>query len=70
VARQRLEQAVEALVTGESVYDLVVEKGWLSKDHLDEFLDPARMTSGLAASPSIALEPRIWTGLKAGRVAG
>jgi aspartate ammonia-lyase len=40
--------AKEALATGGSVYDLVVEKGWLSKDQLDELLDPARMTSPLA----------------------
>jgi aspartate ammonia-lyase len=42
------EVAKEALATGASVYDLVVQKGWLTKDQLDELLDPARMTSPLA----------------------
>nr|WP_298416023.1 aspartate ammonia-lyase [uncultured Halomonas sp.] len=37
--------AKEALNTGGSVYDLVIEKGWLSKDQLDELLEPSRMTS-------------------------
>jgi len=42
------EVAKEALASGGSVYDLVVQKGWLSKEQLDEMLDPARMTSPLA----------------------
>ncbi|MGZ5404784.1 MAG: aspartate ammonia-lyase [Nocardioides sp.] len=46
------EVAKEALATGGSVYDLVVQKGWLTKDELDEMLDPARMTSPLAPPPS------------------
>ncbi|WP_082140412.1 aspartate ammonia-lyase [Halomonas sp. PR-M31] len=37
--------AKEALNTGGSVYDLVIEKGWLSQDQLDELLEPSRMTS-------------------------
>jgi len=37
--------AKEALATGGSVYDLVLQKGWLSKDQLDEILSPEKMTS-------------------------
>jgi aspartate ammonia-lyase len=36
--------AKEALKTGGSVYDLVVAKGWLTKDKLDELLRPENMT--------------------------
>lgn len=36
--------AKEALQTGGSVYDLVVAKGWLTKDQLDELLKPETMT--------------------------
>ncbi|MFN0066058.1 MAG: aspartate ammonia-lyase [Limisphaerales bacterium] len=36
--------AKEALATGGSVYDLVIAKGWLTKDHLDELLKPENMT--------------------------
>ena len=36
--------AKEALKTGGSVYDLVLEKGWLTKDQLDDLLSPANMT--------------------------
>jgi aspartate ammonia-lyase len=36
--------AKEALVTGGSVYDLVLAKGWLSKERLDELLSPEKMT--------------------------
>ncbi|MDO4228270.1 MAG: aspartate ammonia-lyase [Capnocytophaga sp.] len=35
--------AKEALETGKSVYDLVLEKGLLSQDRLDEILDPKNM---------------------------
>ena len=35
--------AKEALETGKSVYNLVLEHGLLSKDKLDEFLNPANM---------------------------
>jgi aspartate ammonia-lyase len=35
--------AKEALATGGSVYDLVLQKGWLTKARLDELLDPAHM---------------------------
>ena len=37
--------AKEALATGATVYDLVIDKGWLTQQELDELLDPARMTS-------------------------
>ena len=40
--------AKEALKTGGSVYDLVLEKGWLEKDELDDILSPAKMASPLA----------------------
>ena len=36
--------AKEALKTGRPVYDLILEKGWLSKDKLDEILKPENMT--------------------------
>lgn len=37
------EIAKEALMTGRSVYDLVIEKNLLSKEKLDEVLDPGHM---------------------------
>jgi aspartate ammonia-lyase len=36
--------AKEALATGGSVYDLVLQKGWLTKKKLDDLLSPANMT--------------------------
>jgi aspartate ammonia-lyase len=36
--------AKEALETGSSVYQLVLEKGWLSKEALDDMLRPEHMT--------------------------
>jgi aspartate ammonia-lyase len=36
--------AKEALATGASVYSLVLEKGWLEKQQLDELLSPEAMT--------------------------
>src|SRR4029078_11877014 len=36
--------AKEALKTGGSVYDLVISRGWLPKDNLDELLNPENMT--------------------------
>lgn len=36
--------AKEALKTGGSVYDLVIAKGWLTKEKLDELLRPENMT--------------------------
>jgi aspartate ammonia-lyase len=35
--------AKEALATDGSVYDLVLQKGWLTKEKLDDLLDPAQM---------------------------
>ena len=37
--------AKEALETGRSVYDLVLDHGLMTKEKLDEALDPAAMTS-------------------------
>jgi aspartate ammonia-lyase len=37
--------AREAHETGRSVYDLVLEKGWMSKAELDRILEPARLTA-------------------------
>jgi len=39
--------AKEALATGRSVYDLVIEKGWLEQAELDALLEPARMANPL-----------------------
>jgi aspartate ammonia-lyase len=36
--------ATEALATGRGVYELVCEKGWLSREALDEILTPEAMT--------------------------
>src|SRR6476646_9098383 len=36
--------AKEALATGGSVYELVLKKGWLTKEKLDDLLSPAKMT--------------------------
>jgi aspartate ammonia-lyase len=36
--------AKEALATGGSVYELVLQKGWLTKEQLDDLLSPANMT--------------------------
>lgn len=36
--------AKEALATGASVYSLVLEKGWLTKEELDDLLSPEKMT--------------------------
>jgi aspartate ammonia-lyase len=32
------------LATGGSVYDLVLQKGWLTKEKLDDLLSPSKMT--------------------------
>ena len=37
--------AQEAHATGKGVYDLVLEKGWLSRQELDRILEPERLTS-------------------------
>jgi aspartate ammonia-lyase len=36
--------AKEALDTGRSVYDLVLERGWLNRAQLDDLLLPENMT--------------------------
>jgi aspartate ammonia-lyase len=36
--------AKEALASGGSVYDLVLQKGWLTKEKLDDLLSPSNMT--------------------------
>ena len=36
--------AKESLATGRPVYDLVLEKGWMTKDQLDDMLKPENMT--------------------------
>ena len=39
--------AKEALATGGSVYDLALEKGWLTKEQLDDLLTPEKMANPL-----------------------
>jgi aspartate ammonia-lyase len=39
------EIAKEALETGRGVYDLVCERGLMTREHLDRLLNPAAMTS-------------------------
>jgi aspartate ammonia-lyase len=41
--KQSTQIAKEALETGKSVYNLVLEKGILSQEKLDEILDPKNM---------------------------
>jgi len=36
--------AKEALLSGRSVYELVLEKGWLTREALDDLLRPEQMT--------------------------
>lgn len=43
--------AKEAMATGRSVYDLVLEKGLLSKERLDEILNPQELTNALPTLP-------------------
>jgi aspartate ammonia-lyase len=44
--------AKEALATGGSVYDLVLQKGWLTKEKLDDLLSPANMTDPRQLPPA------------------
>ena len=39
--------AKEALVTGSSVYELAMEKGWMTREELDALLSPERMANPL-----------------------
>lgn len=38
--------AKEAFASGRNVSDVVVEKGWLTQEQVDDFLDIKRMTEG------------------------
>lgn len=40
------EVAKEALVTNSSVYDLVLDKGWMTKEELEHWLSPEKMVGG------------------------
>lgn len=52
------EVAKEALASGRSVYDIVLEKGYLDKNKLDEVLSPSAMTRPKRISSSLkAIEP-------------
>jgi aspartate ammonia-lyase len=42
--------AKEALKTGGSVYDLLLQKGWITREQLDEILKPENMTNPRRAS--------------------
>jgi aspartate ammonia-lyase len=44
--------AQEAHQTGRGVYDLVLEKGWLSKEQLARILQPERLTAPVAPDRS------------------
>jgi aspartate ammonia-lyase len=46
------EVAQEALITGQSVYQLVLARGLLTKEKLDEILQPAMLTRPRASGPS------------------
>ena len=48
--------AKEALETGGSVYDLVLKKGWMTKEALDDALSPEKMTSPRRVA---AAEPKL-----------
>lgn len=43
--------AKEALASGRGVYDLVLEKGWLSQGELDDLLSPEKMANPLMRKP-------------------
>ncbi len=43
--------AKEALATDGSVYELVLKKGWLTKEKLDDILSPAKMTDPRQITP-------------------
>lgn len=44
VIRRQLRLLKEAIKTGESVRKLVIEKGLLTKEQMDEIMDPVQMT--------------------------
>jgi len=43
--------AKEALESGRGVYELVLEKGWMTQVELDELLSPERMANPLMREP-------------------
>ena len=47
------EIARDALATGKRVYDLVLEKGWMSREQLDELLQPEALTRPSRASVTL-----------------
>lgn len=47
------EVAQEALITGHSVYDLVLQKGLLTKEQLDDILQPAMLTQPRALATAL-----------------
>ena len=47
------EIARDALATGRRVYDLVLERGWMSRDQLDELLEPETLTRPSRASVTL-----------------
>jgi aspartate ammonia-lyase len=49
--------AQEALATGKSVYDLVLEHNLLTKAELDEILEPSRLTEPRALTNHMARRP-------------
>jgi aspartate ammonia-lyase len=44
--------AKEALASGRSVYDVVCDRGLLTREQLDRILDPAAMTGGRVGEES------------------
>ncbi|HRQ88992.1 MAG TPA: aspartate ammonia-lyase [Bacteroidia bacterium] len=44
--------AKEALATGRGVYELVLEKGWLTQTELDDLLSPEKMANPLMREPA------------------
>ncbi len=49
--------AREAYETGESVYSLVLAKGWLSAEQLDALLTPEGLTAPRPMAPPASREP-------------
>ena len=43
--------AKEALASGRGVYELVLEKGWLTQVELDDLLSPEKMANPLMREP-------------------
>jgi aspartate ammonia-lyase len=47
--------AKEALASGKSIYDLVIAKNWLTKEELDELLQPENMINPRSIPPAVAV---------------